>query len=452
MEYSVIILAAGQGKRMYSALPKVLHKIAGKPILAHMISAAKAIAKDNVYVVYGHGGEQVREQLQAEKVHWVLQEELLGTGHAVLQVLPLIPDDHQILTLVGDCPLIKQQTLQNVLKQTCNNSIGVVTADFPNPHGLGRIIRDAENNVTNIVEERDATAEQQKICEINSGIITAPAKLLKEWLPQLKNHNAQEEYYLTDIIAMAAANQHPIHAVKAQKHYEVHGINTRKQLAELERFYQLEQAENFMLQGVTLADPNRFDVRGDVEIGQDTEVDINVIFSGKVRVGKNCRIGPNCELKDVSIADNVEIKANCILDDAIIGNACVIGPYARVRPGTELADEVKLGNFVEIKKTRIAEKSKVPHLSYIGDAIIGREVNVGAGTITCNYDGVNKRQTIIEDGAFIGSDTQLIAPVTIGKNAYIGSGATISKDAPADKLTICKKQQVVVEDWQPPKK
>jgi len=451
MKLSVIILAAGKGLRMQSKLPKVLHKLAGQTLLARVANKAQQLNGD-VYVVYGNGGEEVREAEASLSVAWVKQEQLLGTGHAVLQVLPHIPEDHQVLVLVGDSPLVKVSTLERLLDLTKPDGVGLVTAEVQDPTGLGRILHDQTGKVLGIVEERDANIEQRKIKEINSGIIIVPAKYLKTWLPELKNDNAQGEYYLTDIIELAAKKDIPVRSLLADSPEEVLGINDRIQQAKLERIFQRLYAEELMLKGVTLLDPYRFDARGEVEAEQDVIIDANVILEGKVHLGENSSIGANCYLKNVYLGKNVEIKANSFIEDVVIGDGCVIGPFARIRPDTVLGEDCRVGNFVEIKKSKIGSRSKINHLSYIGDSEIGKEVNIGAGTITCNYDGFNKHKTIIKDGAFIGSDSQLVAPVTIEEGAYIGSGSTISKTAPANKLTVSRARQVTIEGWQKPVK
>lgn len=453
MGLSVIILAAGQGTRMRSNLPKVLHPLAGKSILEWIVEKSEKLNPDNIYIVYGYGGEQVKTSLGHRYTPtWVEQKEQKGTGHAVTQVLPYLKDDEQVLILVGDVPLIEVSTLESLIKVTSKNELGLLTVNFDDPKGLGRIIRNGDNQVVAIVEEKDATDEQRCIKEINTGIMLIAGRDLKRWLPQLKTENAQGEYYLTDVMSMAVADKQTIKTSQPESNEEVLTVNDRKQLATLERYYQKSVAEKLMLQGVTLMDPTRFDLRGEVTCGQDVVIDVNVIIEGQVNIGDNVKIGANVILRNVDIANDVEIKSNCDIDSAKIGQACQIGPFTRIRPGTELADHVKLGNFVETKNAKINEDSKVNHLSYIGDAQIGKKVNIGAGTITCNYDGVNKHQTIIEDGAFIGSNSQLIAPVTIGKGAYIGSGSTISKDAPAEKLTLSRARQQTIDAWKPPKK
>jgi bifunctional UDP-N-acetylglucosamine pyrophosphorylase/glucosamine-1-phosphate N-acetyltransferase len=449
---SVIILAAGKGKRMYSALPKVLHRVGGIPLLEHVLRTASHLNAEQIIVVHGNGGEQVCQAMAHWPVTWVKQVKQLGTGHAVLQAIASIPTHHQLVILYGDIPLISSETLQLLLKDAPPNGIGLLTAQFSDPTGYGRIIRDAEQQIIAIVEQRDASPEEQCIQEINTGILTAQANYLQEWLPKLKSHNQQAEYYLTDIIAMAVAAGCPVKSVTAQCVAEVQGINDHMQLAMVERYYQAQQAKKIMLQGVTLLDPQRFDLRGELQAEQDVIIDANVIIEGNVSLGANCRVGANTVLRNVRAGANVVFKENCVIEDAQIGEGCIIGPFARIRPGTHLASNVHIGNFVELKKSTIGENTKAGHLAYLGDAVIGKNVNVGAGTITCNYDGVNKNTTVIEDGAFIGSDVMLVAPVTVGENATIGAGSTISRDVPADRLTVARAQQKTIENWSRPKK
>jgi len=446
-----VILAAGQGTRMRSRIPKVLHKLAGKPMLERVIEAAQTISHA-ISIVYGYQGDTVKAALSSYDIDWVHQAEQLGTGHAVKQAVSESEKADQILVLLGDTPLITSQTLNDLREKTAKNEVGIVTIHLENPYGLGRILRDNNNHIVGIVEEKDATDEQKKITEINTGIMLLPTQHLKQWLAKLKNNNAQKEYYLTDIFAMAVAEKVAIKNVSPQFVEEVMGINTRVQLAHLERVYQQRVAEQLMLSGVTLLDPSRFDLRGTLTCAEDVTIDVNVIVEGNVSIGRGTSIGANTILKNCTIGENVVIEPNVVIDDSTVGNYCTIGPFARLRPGTQLAEKVKVGNFVETKKAIVGEGSKLPHLSYIGDADIGKHVNIGAGTITCNYDGVNKFKTTINDGAFIGSDSQLVAPVTIGEGAYIGAGSTITKDAPAHKLTISRAKQITIEGWQPPKK
>ena len=447
MGLHVIVLAAGKGQRMMSELPKVLHPLGGKPLLEHVIHTAQQLNPQAIHVVYGNGGGAVSQVLSHLPVNWVEQTQLLGTGHAVLQALPHCPETERVLILYGDVPLISISSLQKLLDQTPIDQLGLIVAELANPHGFGRILRDDQGKITAIVEQRDANEAQQAIKEINTGIMTVPVRHLKKWLPQLKNTNQQQEYYLTDVIALAAGEGLAVHGATALSSEETRGVNDRVELAALERFYQRQTALTLMRQGVTIADPDRIDIRGDAKIAADVFIDINVILEGRVIIGKNSRIGPNVSLKDVEIAENVEILANSVIEGAVIADHCHIGPFARIRPGTVLASGVKVGNFVEVKKSRLGKNTKAPHLTYLGDADIGEQVNIGAGTITCNYDGVNKSPTKIEDGAFIGSNTALVAPVTVGKNAIIGAGSTISRDAPADALTVARARQTTIKGW-----
>lgn len=452
MPLKIVILAAGQGKRMRSQLPKVLHKLAGKPLLQWVLDAALDLDPSQTIVIYGHGGEQVRAAFESPTITWVEQKQQLGTGHALQQAQKYFSDADQILVLLSDTPLISVTTLRELISNTAKNAVGLVTVELEDPAGLGRIIRDVEDNVLGIIEDKDCSEEQQEISEINTGIMLLPGKQLKTWLSNLTAQNAQAEFYLTDVIAMAVAEQVPICTVEPNFEEEVMGINDRQQLAYLERVYQQLVTETLLLSGVSFADPSRFDLRGELDAATDVFFDINVIIEGKVAIGRGSKIGSNVILKDCVIGENVTINSNVVIEESSVGNDCTVGPFARLRPGTQLAAQVKIGNFVETKKAVVGEGSKIPHLSYVGDADIGKNVNLGAGTITCNYDGVHKHKTTIEDGAFIGSDSQLIAPVTIGAGAYIGAGSTISKNAPAGKLTIARSKQTTIENWQPPKK
>jgi bifunctional UDP-N-acetylglucosamine pyrophosphorylase/glucosamine-1-phosphate N-acetyltransferase len=453
MPISIVILAAGQGKRMYTSLPKVLHRLAGKSLLEHVVQTALQLdTATTPIVVYGHQGEIVRDALSNLALTWVEQTKQLGTGHAVSQTLSQIPLDNQVLVLYGDVPLITLETLQKLAENTPPNAIGMITAHLSNPTGLGRIIRDAKNLIVQIVEEKDATAEQRKIKEINSGIYLIPARYLQKWLPHLKNQNAQQEFYLTDIIQFAVKENIPIYNQEPIRLEEILGVNDCVQLAHLERYYQRAYAEKLMRQGVTLYDPNRFDMRGELTVGQDTIIDINVVIEGKVSIGNHCIIGPNTLLRNVTLQDHIEIKANCVIDGAEIAEHCVVGPFARIRPGTQVSSKVQIGNFIEIKNSSIDIGSKIHHVGYIGDSEIGKHVNIGAGTITCNYDGANKYKTIIGDEAFIGSNTELVAPVTIGEGATIGAGSTITRNAPPQQLTLCRGQQRSIPHWQRKKK
>jgi bifunctional UDP-N-acetylglucosamine pyrophosphorylase/glucosamine-1-phosphate N-acetyltransferase len=452
MALSIIILAAGQGTRMRSALPKVLHPLAGKSLLEHVIDAATGLGAAQIQVVYGHGGEHVREQLAARRVSWVEQAQQLGTGHAVAQALPAVADGDQVLVLYGDVPLISTTTLMRLLAAADSGQFGLLTADLADPTGYGRILRNSTGQVTGIVEQKDATQDQLAVCEINTGFMATDATALKRWVAQLGNSNAQGEYYLTDVIALAAAEGININTVAPLHLSEIMGVNNRVQLAELERDYQQQQAQRLLLAGVTLHDPARFDLRGQIEHGQDVSIDVNVILEGRVKLGDRVRIGPGCVIRNAEIGDDTIIQAHCVIEDAVIGGNGRIGPFARIRPETVLAKDVHIGNFVEIKKSDVGNGSKVNHLSYIGDTSIGARVNVGAGTITCNYDGANKHRTVIEDDVFIGSDTQLIAPVKVGAGATLGAGTTLTRDAPPGELTYSRVKQETRTGWKRPVK
>ena len=449
---SIVILAAGQGKRMNSALPKVLQPLAGRPLLQHVIDTARALAPQTIHVVFGHGGDRVREALKHEPVRWVLQAQQLGTGHAVLQAMPEIPDDHTVLVLYGDVPLIRKETLLELLKLAGSEALAILTVRLADPKGYGRIIRDASGGVLRIVEQKDASPAERQIRECNTGVIAAPSAHLKRWLAALQNDNAQGEYYLTDITAAAVRDNIAVLALVASVETEVLGVNDKVQLAQVEAARRAERAQELLLAGATLNDPARVDVRGRVTLGRDVQIDCNVIFEGEVALGDAVRIGPNCVLRDVSVGAGTVIEANCVLDRAQLGARCVVGPFARLRPGAVLADGVHVGNFVEVKNTHLGAGSKANHLTYLGDAQIGAGVNIGAGTITCNYDGVNKLQTKIGDGAFIGSGSMLVAPVVIGSGATIGAGSTITRDAPPDRLTLERSKQTTIESWQRPVK
>jgi bifunctional UDP-N-acetylglucosamine pyrophosphorylase/glucosamine-1-phosphate N-acetyltransferase len=452
MSLDVIVLAAGEGKRMRSALPKVLHPLAGRPLIAHVLVTARTLDPARIHVVYGHGGETLRTRLANEAVNWVEQKERLGTGHAVSQVAPFLSPDTSVLVLYGDVPLINAETLRSLLARTAESGIALVTAEVEDPRGYGRILRDSQGGITGIVEERDANEAQKAIREINTGILAARASLLLPFLNRLHNDNAQGEYYLTDVIAMAAAAGSPPVAVSAGRIEEVLGVNDRMQLAALERHFQRMQAEEQLKRGVTLLDPARFDLRGELTTGRDVIIDVNVVFEGRVEVGDDVYIGPNCVIRYARIGSGSRIEASTVIENAEIGERCHIGPYARLRPDTHIAAEAKIGNFVEVKKASIGRGSKVNHLSYIGDAEVGSDVNIGAGTITCNYDGANKHLTRIGDGAFIGSDSQLVAPVTVGAGATIGAGSTITRDAPPGELTLSRVPQQTRPGWKRPVK
>lgn len=446
---NVVILAAGMGKRMQSALPKVLHPLAGKPLLSHVIDTARSLSPGKLCVIYGHGGDMVPQLLQAPDLVFARQEPQLGTGHAVMQALPFLDDNAPTLVLYGDVPLTSSAALQRLLDIADQNKLAILTVELDDPSGYGRIVRKQEE-IVRIVEQKDASETERTIREINTGILVAPTAKLKTWLSDLSNNNAQGEYYLTDIVAHAVADAVPVVSAHPDAVWETLGVNSKVQLAELERIYQGNLARRLLEQGVTLADPARLDVRGTLTCGRDVSIDVNCIFEGMVELEDGVTIGANCVIKDARIAKGVSIKSFCHIDDAIVGAGSIIGPYARLRPGAELDEGVHIGNFVEVKNSRIAANSKANHLAYIGDATIGARVNVGAGVITCNYDGVNKFRTIIEDNAFIGSDVQLVAPVTVGEGATIGAGTTLTRNAPAGKLTISRAAQVVIENWQRP--
>ena len=448
---NIVILAAGMGKRMQSALPKVLHPLAGKPLLSHVIDTARSLSPSKLCVIYGHGGEMVPQRLQAPDLVFAKQEPQLGTGHAVMQALPHLDETAPTLVLYGDVPLTSAAALQRLLDIAGKNKLAILTIALDDPTGYGRIVREQEK-IVRIVEQKDANQTEQAIREINTGILVVPTTKLKTWLAALSNKNSAGEYYLTDIVAQAVADDVPVVSAQPDAVWETLGVNSKVQLAELERVYQGNLAKALLEQGVTLADPARIDVRGTLVCGRDVNIDVNCIFEGPVELEDGVTIGAHCVVKNARIAKGVSIKPFCHIEDAVVGAGSIIGPYARLRPGSELGEEVHIGNFVEVKNSRIAANSKANHLTYIGDATIGARVNVGAGTITCNYDGVNKFRTVIEDDVFIGSDTQLVAPVTVGKGATLGAGTTLSKDAPAGKLTVSRAKQVTIEGWQRPAK
>lgn len=452
MALSIVILAAGQGKRMKSDLPKVLQPVAGRPMLSHVIDCARSLDARAIHVVYGHGGEEVRAMLAKEAVNAVLQAKQLGTGHAVLQAMPAIADDDLVLVLYGDVPLIRRDTLERLIGQAGDNSIAVLSVVLDDPTGYGRIVRDTAGNVARIVEQKDANRKELAIREVNTGLMALSARHLRRWLGALRNDNAQGEYYLTDVVVAAVKEGLKVNAVIAPTVSEVLGINDKIQLAEVEAAHRRERANELMRAGVTVADPARLDVRGKVTVGADVYLDINVVLVGNVKLGNRVKIGPNCYIRDAEIGDDTELFPNCVIDTAIIGPNCRIGPFARLRPETNLQRDVHIGNFVEVKKTSIGAGSKANHLTYLGDAMIGEKVNVGAGTVTCNYDGANKSTTVIGDGAFIGSGSMLVAPVKVGANATIGAGSTVSREVPPDKLTVARTRQVTVEGWRRPVK
>ncbi len=448
---NVVILAAGQGKRMRSDLPKVLHRLGGRPLLAHVLDTARELGAGKICVVYGHGGEAVREALDADDLVWVKQEPQLGTGHAVLQTLTFLDPAAPTLVLYGDVPLIGAPTLSRLIEMA-GPGLGVLTADLDDPGGYGRIVRDDDGRIVRIVEERDATDEERAIGEINTGFIAAPTAALMRWLPALGNDNAQGEYYLTDIVRLAIAEGLPVATAQPDAEWEILGVNSKVQLAELERVHQYRNALLLMEQGVTLLDPDRIDVRGELDCGRDVTIDVNCVFEGRVVLRDGVEVGAHCVLRNAVIGAGTRIAPFSHIEEAEAGRGCIIGPYARLRPGTKLGEDVHIGNFVEVKNSTVADRSKANHLAYVGDATVGRNVNVGAGTITCNYDGANKHRTVIEDDVFIGSDTQLVAPVTVGRGATLGAGTTLTQDAPPDKLTISRARQVTVPGWKRPVK
>ena len=455
MPLHVVILAAGQGKRMQSALPKVLHRIAGKPLLAHVIDAARSLKPERIYVVHGHGGAEVRAAFGDIAVEWVEQARRLGTGHALMQALPRVPRAATVLVLNGDVPLVRVEMLRKLVR-AAGRGIAIATSDLSDPAGYGRVVRDAEAETgaacCGSSSRRTRRAAERAIREWYAGFLAGNASRLAGWLAKVANRNAQKEYYLTDVIGIAAASGAKVSAVKATDPREVAGVNSREELAILERAYQNAQAKRLLASGVALADLWRVDVRGELACGHDVAIDVNCVFEGRVRLGDRVKIGPNCVLRDVTIAPDTEVLAFSLLEHAEVGARCRIGPYARLRPGAALAEDVHIGNFVEVKASRIGAGSKANHLAYIGDAEVGARVNVGAGTITCNYDGAAKHRTVIEDDCFIGSDATLVAPVRIAKGSYIGAGSTISKDTPPGQLTVARARQVSIPRWTPPRK
>ncbi|MEM7400609.1 MAG: bifunctional UDP-N-acetylglucosamine diphosphorylase/glucosamine-1-phosphate N-acetyltransferase GlmU [Pseudomonadota bacterium] len=473
MGLEIVILAAGKGTRMNSDLPKVLHQVAGKPMLAHVIETARMLSPNAIHVVVGHGAEQVKDTIQDDSINWCLQEKQLGTGHAVQQALPDIKDKQNALILYGDVPLLKKETLQQLINQLTSKHLVLLSAVLNDPTGYGRIVREnleqtysqgemqrnsnntadeKLNKVQAIVEQKDANAATLKIKEINSGILAAKAQELKEWLENINNKNAQQEYYLTDCIELAVQKGKKVEAIICQDENEILGINDKQQLAHVERLYQNRVANNLMNTGVTLIDPARIDVRGNLSAGKDVSIDVNCVFIGDNELGDGVSVSANAVVINSQIKAGTTLHANCHIENATIGEMCELGPFARIRPDTELAKNVKVGNFVEIKKANIKTGSKINHLSYIGDTEMGKQVNIGAGTITCNYDGANKHRTVIGDNVFVGSDTQFIAPVKIGDGATIGAGSTITKDTPKEKLTLTRSKQITIDSWKRPGK
>lgn len=451
MSLHIVILAAGQGTRMHSKTPKVLHQLAGKAMLLRVVDAARALNPEKIHIVIGHEGEQIKNALSGLAVSWIVQTEQLGTGHAVMQALPHIPLTSQVLVLSADVPLIQSATLQALIN-VGPATLALLVAVVADPTGLGRIVRDAQQQICAIVEEKDAVEQQRTINEIYSGICCAPAAAFQRWLPKLSSHNAQGEYYLTEVIAMAVAEQFSIRALSSSDAIEIQGVNNRLQLQQLERAWQTRITHQLMLAGTTLADAQRVDVRGELRCGQDVLIDVNTIFSGEVVIGDGCSIGANCVLTNVTLGKQCTILPNSILEECHVGDGCQIGPFARLRPGTNLAAKCKIGNFVETKNAVFGIGTKASHLSYLGDITLGKNINIGAGTIICNYDGANKHQTVIEDGVFVGSGTQLIAPVVVGENATIGAGSTIRKNVPPGELTLTEAKQKTIYGWTRPKK
>lgn len=453
MTIKTLILAAGKGTRMRSSLPKVLHKIGSISLLEHVYKLSEQLDSKEINIVYGHGGEALIKALPGLAANWILQEKQLGTGHAVLQAESYINDDDAVLILYGDVPLLSRSSVDKLLFLLNDSPLSLLTVTLDNPSGYGRIVRSKEGKVTRIVEEKDANGEEKLIDEVNTGIMAVNGGALKGWLAQLGNNNAQNEYYLTDVIELAVKDGVEIQTCQAKNEDEVLGVNNRAQLAHLERVFQKNEADKLMEKGVSFRDPMRFDIRGELlEVGQDVELDVNVIIEGQCSIGDRVKIGANCIIRNAKIDDDVVILPNSLIEEATVGKRSSVGPYARLRPGTELLEDVKVGNFVETKKTKVGNGSKISHLSYIGDCEIGSLVNIGAGTITCNYDGVNKFKTIIEDGVFIGSDTQLVAPVTVAKNTTVGAGSTITKNTTAESLALSRSKQVTIASWKRPVK
>ena len=450
---NIVILAAGVGKRMHSALPKVLHLMAGKPLLGHVLDTGRALSPQRICVVYGHGGDAVPQAIGDETITWVRQMPQLGTGHALMQALPYLDKDGMTLVLYGDVPLTSIETLKRLIAIAGEKTFSLLTVELADPAGYGRIVRDNETGyIAAIVEEKDASKSQREIHEINTGIMVIPNHYLHGWLHKLENNNAQKEYYLTDIVAMSVKDGVKVEAAQPAYAWETIGINSKAQLSALERIYQNECAKKLLDQGVTLTDMSRIDIRGQLDCGRDVEIDINCIFEGHVRLEDGVKVGAHSILKNVRVAAGSTIAPFSLIEAAEIGRNCRIGPYARIRPGTKLADEVHIGNFVEVKNSTIADGSKANHLSYIGDSVVGKNVNIGAGTITCNYDGANKYQTIIEDDVFVGSDTQLVAPVKVARGSTIGAGSTITKDTPPETLTLSRAKQMSIDGWKRPVK
>ena len=452
MSTEVIVLAAGQGKRMNSDLPKVMHRVANKPMIEHVLDSALALSEKTPVVIYGHGGDVLRDALASRDLRWAEQREQLGTGHAVLQALPLLDDDSIALILYGDVPLLREETLELLMAAAGDSGFAILTAVMDDPTGYGRIVRNEQNVVQKIVEHKDATDAELMLREINTGIMAISARLLKTWIPSLGNNNAQGEYYLTDCVERAVEEGITVGSAVLEAAHEAMGVNNRQQLAEVEGFHRARIAERLMSEGVTLCDPARIDVRGELICGRDVYIDVNVVFEGEVRLGDGVRIGPHSVVRDAQIGDGTEVLSHCVIDSAAVGAGAKIGPFARLRPEAQLGNDVHIGNFVEIKKSSISDGSKVNHLAYVGDAEIGKRVNVGAGTITCNYDGAFKHKTVLEDDVFVGSDTQLVAPVKVGRGVTIGAGTTVTHDVEPDQLVISRVKQKTISGWQRPRK
>lgn len=449
----VVVLAAGKGTRMYSDLPKVLHPLAGKPLLQHVIDTARALNPRAIHIVYGYGGERVPQTLAAPDLNWVLQAQQLGTGHAVQQAAPQLNDDAIALVLYGDVPLTRVETLRGLIDAARSDALALLTIELPDPTGYGRIVRDSDGRVQAIVEHKDASATQRTISEVNTGILAAPAKALKGWLGGLSNDNAQREYYLTDIVGAAARQGYKMETAQPSAAWEVMGVNSKTQLAELERIAQVNRARALTDQGVMLMDPARIDIRGALECGRDVVIDINCVFEGAVKLGDRVRIGPHCVVRDATIGADTVVNSHCVIEASSVGADCRVGPFARIRPDSVLDDHVHIGNFVEIKKSQLGEGAKANHLAYVGDSTVGKKVNIGAGVITVNYDGANKHRTVIGDNAFVGSDCQLIAPVNIGAGATVGAGSTITSDVPPDVLAVNRARDTkIVPGWKRPSK
>ena len=451
MALEILVLAAGLGKRMRSTLPKVLHPLAGRPLLGHVLDTARELGPRKIVVVYGHGAERVQEAFPETNIEWALQAEQLGTAHAAMQAMPRVSADADVLLLYGDVPLVRAATLKRLL-EAAREGLAVLTAELDDAAAYGRVVRDGAGRVNRIVESRDASPVEREIREINAGFYALSARRLAGWLKKIDNSNAQKEYYLTDLVALAVGEGVPVIAIKADHAWEAAGVNSKAELAALERQYQELVAGKLLEAGVTLADPARIDVRGSLECGREVAIDVNCLFEGRVQLGDGVRVGANCVLRNVTVAAGSEILPFCHLEDSAIGERCRLGPYARLRPGTQLAEDVHVGNFVEVKASRLGAGAKANHLTYLGDSEVGARVNVGAGTITCNYDGAAKHRTVIEDDCFIGSDATLVAPVRIARGSYIGAGSTINKDTPAGQLTVARARQVSIPGWKPPKK